>query len=229
MTLPTTGQERRSLCEMMETTRGKAMSTPDLGLIAPTDKIEDALDDLDDIVRRDYNVSEEDMFCPQPLPILLESLPQILRASRHSDFWNRNGTSNQLLQQRQLKRTTFFQSCTSTLFDQNIHPLKGKLRSISRELLQLNGKFDVIMATEFFPMLCRIGALEENFEALERQRDKPVDDSCRRTTRRHARNMRRHYFDSLSRKLEWDEASMSSSDLGQAMAKTLLTYKAVAT
>lgn len=200
------------------------MPSFDLGWVATTDKNEEIADDLDDIARRDSNGWEEDMFLPQPLSALCESLPHLLRKPHQAVLTNHDWRSNQLLRQRQSERLIFVQTCLSALFDPNFQPAKGKARMISRELLVLNGKVEKAAVTDFFPILCRMGALEESMEAVERESKDSSDDTCRRSSRRNARNSRRHYFDSLSRKLEWDEGDISASDLSQMMIKTLLTY-----
>lgn len=230
MTLPRNAQERKSLNDGMVAARGGQSSMIEL-TVAPADKEDDSSDNWEDNLRTESNTTEEDMFLPRRLPILLEALPQLLRISKCSAWYNSNWTSNHFLDQRRHETTTRLQFWLSALFDQSLQSTKYKARPTSRELLQLNGRLDVTATTEFLPMICRIGALEESLDALERStssEERAAPGNSRRATRLQTRNARRHYFDTISRKLDLDEAALSTTDLGLSMARCLLTYQGAA-
>ena len=75
MTRPSGTLERRRLYTTMTLSRG-TMEVD--GAHATADK-EDESEDLDDIIRRESGRSDEDMFLPQPIPSLIQSLPSLLQ------------------------------------------------------------------------------------------------------------------------------------------------------
>jgi hypothetical protein len=224
MVRPASARERRSLNCWMEESRGELSSTLHIATGANADKDEDSSDDLEDIILREERIPEEDIFLSQPLPILLGSLPHLLHSAHNSVAYTRNWVSNQFFEKRRQAKSIRMQTWLSNFFDRSQFS-KAKGRPTSRELLLLNDNLDCVAVTDFLPILCRMGGLEESFEALERQSNEMTTETSRRTTRRQMRNGRRHYFSTLSFKLQYDEANMSTSELGRSMATALLTYQ----
>ena len=96
--------ERRRLNAAMAFSRGKALVGVD-GAHAASEKegeTEDLDELLDELVRRDGARPDEDMFLPQPMSSLIQSLPSLLRESRRGGLYQQNWTSNQLLERRKL-------------------------------------------------------------------------------------------------------------------------------
>jgi len=222
MVQPKTSSERRSLNESMAAARGGQASW--LELPGTAEKEEETTNDWDDTLKSECTATEEDMFLPQRLPMLLETLPQLLRRSKCSTISDGHWTSNQLLNQRRHACSVQLQSWLSALFGRSLQLNKIKVQPISRELFLLNGILDVTATTDFLPTICRMGALEESLEALERRTSgvDTVKGTTRRATRRQTRNARQHYFDIISKR---DDATLSAEELGRSMASALLTYR----
>lgn len=227
-TRPSTAQERRYLNNDMTTVRGEHLSSTGELAGAAADKEDENPIDWEETLRSDSNTTEEDMFLPQRLPILLQTLPQMLRSSKDWAMDLHGWTANKLLDERRQETSARLQSWLSALFGQTLQSTKTKARTTSRELLQLDGDLDAVATTQFLPTLRRIGALEESSEALERANGDETVVSSRRLTRRKTRDVRRHYLDNISRKLEWDEAEMSTAEMGRTMANSLLSYQGAA-
>jgi hypothetical protein len=222
MTMPSTARERRELHAWMATSRGDCLSGRDGGVNAPAEQEDEELDDLEDIIRRECAISDEDMFLPRPVPTLIESLPSLLRQSRKCSSYQQNWTSNQVLDRKQIQSSVAMQQWVSYVFGETG---QGKVfsRRTSQELLLLNGTMDASVSLEFLPTLRRICVMERAAECLETKTgDQPV--TGRRTTRRQALARRHHYFDAHSKKLRLDEADLTSSELGSLMADALLIY-----
>jgi hypothetical protein len=227
MVRPTTAQERRSLNSWMEASRGEKSST--VHVTTNPERDEEGSSDLDDIILREHRISEEDMFLPQPLPILLDSLPHLLHTTQNAAAYKQNWVSDQLLENCRETNSLRMQTWLSNLFGRSLQLTKARVRPPSRELLLLNGNLEAVTVTDFLPILCRMGALEESFEALESDAsNETTTEKSRRTTRRQIRNGRSHYFRTFSLKLQFDEAQMSSNELGRSMAAALLTYQGAA-
>lgn len=231
MTFPGTTHERRALANCMKSARGSHSMAVGPTVLPEKDGSVDP-DEWEDVIKRSNILEEEDMFLPRTVPILLESLPQLLRtvgdyAERNQSCWS----DNQLLEQRRDEQQVRMRGWISTMFDPStsMSTSRSKIRTLSRELLLLNGSMHSVLITEFLPTLRRLAAIEASVESVQGG-DSPERDvearSSRRATRLQARNARKHYFDTISRKLELDDADVSSSQLGQAMAQSLLNYDA---
>jgi hypothetical protein len=222
MTRPASAQERRSLLSTMKSARGERNSKSEV--TAPVDKEDENVSDLDDIIRRDCKVSEEDMFLPQQIPPFLAALPDLLR-EHNADVSSYNWTADQLFDKRRHAVSDWFKMCLSLMFDRNLQTNRDSGRTISRELLSLNDRLEATASTEFLPTLRRIAMLERSRDAEHHQQQISDPRAANiRSSRLQARSARKHYFDTISKKLAWDEGPLSTGDLAQSLAQNLLTY-----
>jgi hypothetical protein len=223
MTQPATAQERRTLVSAMEAARGERNTTLDMML--PLDRDDENSSDLDDIVRRDCTVIEEDMFLSQHISSSLAALPELLRL-RNAKVTSCHWTADELFENRRLVVSCGFKKHLSSMFDRNLSTTRAGVRTISRELLSLNDHLDPTIATEFLPTLRRIATLERSRDAEHKAQQllDPRRETSTRSTRLQTRTARKHHFDSISKKLAWDEAPQSTEVVADQLAQSLLTY-----
>jgi len=224
MTQPNTASERRSLCVAMESARGEKNPKPDIVLLL--DKEDETSNDLEDIVRRECITSEEDMFLSQPISPSLVDLPRILRNQNNKlthDHW----TEDEFFKKRRQIASTRFCKQLSSMFDGNLQLSRVGGRTICRDLLRLNDRLDETVTTEFLPFLRWIAVLERSRDAeydAQQPSHRPVTGT--RSTRLQTKALRKHYFDSISRKLGLSDAS-STEETTNNMAQDLLRYIAI--
>lgn len=225
MTHPATAQERRAIRTTMHTARGELNPSPDV--MVPFDKDEESSTDLEDIVRRECRVSEEDMFMPrQDSSSWLAVLPEILRC-RNPYAPKYSYTSIELFKSHRRQRADWFQHCLTSMFDSNPQFSRVGSRNLCRDLLMLNGTVSATILTDFLPTLRYMATVEQSLDILHHQAGQETDTSQRtssRSTRRQTRALRRHHFDTISKKLALDSGLQSTSQFCQSMASDLLHY-----
>jgi hypothetical protein len=207
----------------MTFSRGRALFGVD-GANATAEK-EGETEDMDELVCREGARADEDMFLPQPMPSLIQSLPSLLRESRRGGLCQKNWTSNQLLEKRKLKLSKDLRHWMTYIFPPAVQAKVSchGFGATSVESLLLEDTIDIKLFLEYIPVLRRIGFLERATEYACREKGEE-QPTCRRTTRRQARAARHHYFDTLSRQLQLDNADQTSSQIGTLMANSLLVY-----
>ena len=223
MTRPSGTLERRRLYTTMTLSRG-TMEVD--GAHATADK-EDESEDLDDIIRRESGRSDEDMFLPQPIPSLIQSLPSLLQKSRKIASYQQNWTSDQLLERKKLQSLNNHRKWISRIFPPAMQ-VKVSCRGFGvfsvEESLLLEDMMDIKLLLEYLPALRRIGCVERAIEHLLRESGEEQPITSRRTTRRQAKTARYHYFDKLAGQHRSDDLKQESSNIGALMAESFLVY-----
>ena len=247
MTRPGTAPERRLLWSTMESARGEKNPKPDITLVPSIilDKDdENYSNDLEEMIRwGGSHVSEEDMFLLSPISPIIEGLPHLLRRLLPLRQQEENGKgsndvpwkADEVFEQQKQQTSARLSEYLSDLFDCTL-PTPGTRvggRTVSRELLRLNERLDAIAATEFLPTLRWLATLEQSRDAEHHQQQqqpsfdlppRTMSTTTRSSTRLQTQAVRKHYFDTVSRKVGWQQEARSTEELAHSMARDLLQY-----
>jgi len=213
VTHPATAHERRLLRTMDTTSRENRCY--EIGTTNDSADDGDESTDLDGLAQQQVSLStEDDRFLPQQVPSLLLSLPSLLRKAGSENLYQKNWTSNQLLDQRRAKYLQETRSLVSTI--DGFEPPPEFL-----PLLQDN--LDATFYQEDLPILRRLAFLEKDAERLH-ELENPIENR-KRTRSSKTLETRRHYFEFTPWKFYKDnELGLTASQVGEKFAKSLLVY-----
>jgi hypothetical protein len=222
MTMPNTALERKRLRNEYTLFRGHESFGVEASSTVP--EKDEADTTMDDFVSRRSASEEEDMYLPRDIPAIVETLPQLLRASCKSD---RNAIRHEVADLRKLRVSEGLRNLVSNLFPKEQRPSKVAAHVLSAESMMIQDDdrtrtdYSVVLIQDYLPILRTIGLLER---IAERTETKPEHRTSGRVTRKQAAARRHHYYDKISRTLGLDQGTMSSTEVGAKMADGLLQY-----